>query len=135
MQANHIDTATADAGYVDAETQKETSRILDGSEEARKVENQYMRRLNYLILPTISALYFFEYLDRGNVAVSATSHTHDAAMLTSPQNAKLLGLDQGHRTKYDGVGPGTEELSAEQWEIVIMTFYVRADVLEAESTC
>lgn len=71
MQAQQINTAPSDneAGYVDAETQKETNWVLDGSEEARKTQKQYMRRLNYLILPTISALYFFEYLDRGNIAV------------------------------------------------------------------
>lgn len=45
-------------------------------------------------------------------------------MLTCLQNAKLLGLNEGHKTKYGGVGPGREELSAEQWEVVIMIFYV-----------
>lgn len=71
MQTNQITTARDDVemdGYID--TQKETDWILDGSVEARRIEKQYMRRLNYLILPTISALYFFEYLDRGNIAVS-----------------------------------------------------------------
>lgn len=74
MQANQISAARDDVemdGYID--TQKETNWILDGSEGARRVEKQYMRRLNYLILPTISALYFFEYLDRGNIAVSVSS--------------------------------------------------------------
>lgn len=74
MQANQISTARDDVemeGYID--TQKETNWILDGSVEARRIEKQYMRRLNYLILPTISALYFFEYLDRGNIAVSFSS--------------------------------------------------------------
>lgn len=41
------------------------------------------------------------------------------------QNAKLLGLDQGHKTEDGGVGPGTQELKAGQWEVVIMIFYVR----------
>src|SRR6266566_238506 len=47
------------------EGQKETHH-LDDPEAHRR----YMRKLNFIILPTISLLYFFEYLDRGNVAVS-----------------------------------------------------------------
>lgn len=76
MQPAQIDSAPNDdkAGYVDPETQKETDWVLDGSEEARKIEKRYMRRLNYLILPTISALYFFEYLDRGNIAVGLSEY-------------------------------------------------------------
>jgi hypothetical protein len=57
-------------GYADAAIQKQNHEILDGTAEARRIERRYMRRLNMIILPTISALYFFEYLDRGNVAVS-----------------------------------------------------------------
>lgn len=70
IDSNQINTATID--YVDMETQKQTDWVLNGSEEARKFEKQYMRRLNHLILPTVSALYFFEYLDRGNIAVSTS---------------------------------------------------------------
>lgn len=40
------------------------------------------------------------------------------------QNAKLLGLANGHHTAKQGVGPGTKALSAEQWEVVIMIAYV-----------
>ena len=58
-------------GYADAAIQKQNHQILDGTAEAQRIERRYMRRLNVLILPTISALYFFEYLDRGNVAVSS----------------------------------------------------------------
>ena len=57
-------------GYADASIQKQNREILDGTVEAKRIERRYMWRLNYLVLPTISALYFFEYLDRGNVAVS-----------------------------------------------------------------
>ena len=57
-------------GYADACIQKQTLEILNGSAESRCIEKRYMRRLNMIILPTISALYFFEYLDRGNVGVS-----------------------------------------------------------------
>jgi hypothetical protein len=31
---------------------------------------RYKRKLDMIILPTITLLYFFEYLDRGNAAVS-----------------------------------------------------------------
>jgi len=34
-----------------------------------KARNRYLWKLDFLILPAISACYFFEYLDRGNVAV------------------------------------------------------------------
>lgn len=52
--------------------------VADGADkEARNPDNpewimaqkRYLRKLDLIILPTISALYFFEYLDRGNVAV------------------------------------------------------------------
>ena len=56
-------------GYADAAIQKQNREVFDGTDEARRIERRYMRRLNTIILPTISALYFFEYLDRGNVAV------------------------------------------------------------------
>lgn len=51
------------------------------------------------------------------------------------QNAKLLGLDQGHKTKEGGVGPGTQELKAGQWEVVIMIFYVRLTFSREWNTC
>jgi hypothetical protein len=76
------DSATPDnleaKGYADAAIQKQNHEILDGTAEARRIERKYMRRLNIIILPTISALYFFEYLDRGNVAVrlQSTIRTH-----------------------------------------------------------
>ena len=34
---------------------------------------RYRRKLDMIILPTITLLYFFEYLDRGNAAVSQNS--------------------------------------------------------------
>ncbi len=93
-------------GYADPSIQH-SSHNLD-SPEAHTRERKYMRKLDATILPTISALYFFEYLDRGNIA-----------------NAKLLGISSGHSTAKDGVGPGLKPLSATQWETVIMIFYVR----------
>lgn len=55
-------------GYADKDVQNETHVLED--EEYKTAEKKYLRRLDLIILPTISALYFFEYLDRGNVAVS-----------------------------------------------------------------
>ncbi|KAE8383304.1 major facilitator superfamily domain-containing protein [Aspergillus bertholletiae] len=88
---------------------------MQGEKEARYPEDlewvtaqkRYLRKLDYIILPTISALYFFEYLDRGNIA-----------------NAKLYGYNQGHNTFHHGVGPGDEKLSSTQWQLVVMIFYV-----------
>ena len=56
-------------GYADATIQKQNKEILDGTAEARRIERRYMRRLDITILPAISALYLFEYVDRGNVVV------------------------------------------------------------------
>ncbi|EXJ70397.1 uncharacterized protein A1O5_06465 [Cladophialophora psammophila CBS 110553] len=96
---------TQEQYYADTEIQ-EHQHVLD-TEDARDAERKYMKKLNLIVLPTISALYFFEYLDRGNIA-----------------NAKLLGIDKGHDTLDNGVGPGTQELSSTQWQTVIMIFYV-----------
>ena len=57
--------------YADNEVQ-EHQRVLD-TEGARDAEREYMKKLNLIVLPTISALYFFEYLDRGNIAVCPLS--------------------------------------------------------------
>jgi len=54
--------------YAPPEIQKEAHLLEDlGYILAQK---RYLRRLDLIILPAISALYFFEYLDRGNIAVS-----------------------------------------------------------------
>ncbi|KAF2756434.1 MFS general substrate transporter [Pseudovirgaria hyperparasitica] len=90
---------------VDAEESATMQNINEGQNE--KEVKKYMRRLDRIILPAISILYFFEYLDRGNIA-----------------NAKLLGLDKGHDTANEGVGPGRSTLSSIQWQTVIMIFYV-----------
>lgn len=70
-------------------------------------QRRYLWKLDCIILPAISLLYFFEYLDRGNVA-----------------NAKLYGLNKGHDTPADGIGEGTKTLSSRQWQLVVMIFYV-----------
>lgn len=55
--------------FVDKDATRETHQVLDDP-EMKKEENRYLWKLDFMILPTISACYFFEYLDRGNVAVS-----------------------------------------------------------------
>lgn len=76
-------------------------------EEWIKAQKGYLRKLDGILLPAMSLMYFFEYLDRGNVA-----------------NAKLYGLDTGHDSEGQGVGPGTNTLGASQWQLVVMIFYV-----------
>ena len=44
------------------------AHILDNP-ETREAERKYIWKLDLIVLPTISALYFFEYIDRGNIAV------------------------------------------------------------------
>jgi hypothetical protein len=58
--------------YAPPEIQKEIHRLDDP--EWRKAQKKYLRKLDFIILPTISALYFFEYLDRGNAAVCYCAH-------------------------------------------------------------
>lgn len=54
--------------YAPPEIQKEVQHL----EEPAWIDAQktYLRKLDLTILPAISALYFFEYLDRGNIAVN-----------------------------------------------------------------
>ncbi len=49
------------------EIQTEAQRLADP--EYIAAQHKYLRRLDVIILPTISWLYVFEYLDRGNIAV------------------------------------------------------------------
>lgn len=90
-------------GYVESAI-KETP-VND--EEWTKAQKRYLWKLDCILLPAVSLLYFFEYLDRGNVA-----------------NAKLYGLDAGHETAQQGVGAGTKALGSSQWQLVVMIFYV-----------
>jgi len=53
---------------LDKSSTQDDQRFTDGNVDER-VRNRYLWKLDFLILPTISACYFFEYLDRGNVAV------------------------------------------------------------------
>lgn len=76
-------------------------------EEWIKAQKRYLRKLDGILLPAVSILYFFEYLDRGNIA-----------------NAKLYGLDSGHKSKTQGAGVGTKSLNPSQWQLVVMIFYV-----------
>ena len=91
--------------YAPDEIQKNVQSLEDP--EVARAYKSYMRKLDLIILPTITLLYFFEYLDRGNVA-----------------NAKLYGLATGHDTATGGVGPGKTTLTPSQWNQVIMFFYI-----------
>lgn len=91
--------------YVAEETQKEIQNQYDP--EWIEAQKLYLWKLDCIILPVVSFLYFFEYLDRGNVA-----------------NAKLYGLDDGHDTPSQGVSAGITPLSSSQWQLVVMIFYV-----------
>lgn len=66
----HCDINTLPQGddYAQEDIQKAAHRLDDP--EWITAQKQYLRKLDFIILPTISLLYFFEYLDRGNVAVS-----------------------------------------------------------------
>ncbi|CAD6584916.1 MAG: hypothetical protein ASARMPRED_001947 [Alectoria sarmentosa] len=92
-------------GFVNIENPMEVHNLE--SPGAREAERKYIWKLDLIILPTISALYFSEYIDRGNIA-----------------NAKLYGLDDGHDTVKQGVGPGKNSLTSPQWQLSIMIFYI-----------
>lgn len=72
-KASHIERAADEAqqqpddGYAPVDIQKETC-ILEDPEWLAK-QKKYLRKLDSILLPTISILYFFEYLDRGNIGV------------------------------------------------------------------
>lgn len=112
--------------YTVDEIQKETEVLSAPVHTA--AEKRYLRKLNFIILPTISLLYFFEYLDRGNVAVGTSSYLliESFVMQTNyaSQNAKLYGLDSGHSTSGNGVGPGAKSLTSKEWQLNVMIFYV-----------
>jgi hypothetical protein len=55
-------------GYAPIDIQKE-AQLVDDPEWIKK-QKKYLRKLDLILMPTISLLYFFEYLDRGNIAVS-----------------------------------------------------------------
>ncbi|OAA66453.1 Major facilitator superfamily domain, general substrate transporter [Niveomyces insectorum RCEF 264] len=103
--ASSIEPVTDVADYAPEEVLKEVMHLEDPEWIAD--QKKYMWRLNSIILPAVSVLYFFSYLDRGNVA-----------------NAKLYGFDRGHKTVYGGVGPGLQSLTSPQWQLVVMIAYV-----------
>ena len=103
-QQNVADIEEAD-DCVPEEIQKDIQNRYDP--EWIKAQKRYVWKLDCIVLPVVSLLYFFEYLDRGNVA-----------------NAKLYGLDNGHNTSAQGVGPGTHSVTSSQWQLVVMIFYV-----------
>jgi hypothetical protein len=57
----------------DHEKNGDAWHLEDGAAaEQTAAEKRYLRRLDWIILPAISTLYLFDYLDRQNVAVSAS---------------------------------------------------------------
>lgn len=62
------DTPDESHEYAPPEIQKEIQQLEDP--EWIRSQKLYLRKLDFIILPVISAFYFFEYLDRGNIAVS-----------------------------------------------------------------
>lgn len=123
MQYPDLETAdSVPSGAV----QKESYELREPASLAAQ-KKRYLRKLNWIILPTISLLYFFEYLDRGNVAVSGTAvpvTNENCTLITPRQNAKLYGLDAGRDTEKGGIGSGLKSLSATEWQLTIMIFYV-----------
>lgn len=104
------DTDVAQVGSFTTEVrdmQGEKEAPFPDDPEWNTAQKRYLQKLDYIILPTISALYFFEYLDRGNIA-----------------NAKLYGYSNGHATYHHDIGPGDGKLSSTQWQLVVMIFYV-----------
>jgi hypothetical protein len=72
-QRNGNSISSGSGDYAPPDIQKETQILQDA--EYFKAQKKYLQKLDYIILPTISTLYFFEYLDRGNVAVSTSSYS------------------------------------------------------------
>lgn len=60
--------------YAPAEIQKEVQHLEDP--DWIRAQKKYLRKLDFIILPMISSFYFFEYLDRGNIAVSSSPFGH-----------------------------------------------------------
>jgi len=64
---DHVESQQWNAIDLDKHTTQDDRQLHVTSDE--KARSRYLWKLDFLILPTISACYFFEYLDRGNVAV------------------------------------------------------------------
>jgi hypothetical protein len=128
---SHVESRQEDTqtnGYASQDIQNVVHRLDDT--EFFLAQKRYLRKLDLTILPMISTLYFFEYLDRGNIAVRFCYHSSPSDLqyraLTSKhrQNAKLYGYSKGHHTPTSGIGPEEESLTATQWQLIIMIFYV-----------
>lgn len=65
VESRQEDTQTND--YASRDIQKVAHRLDDT--KFFLAQKRYLRKLDLTILPMISILYFFEYLDRGNIAV------------------------------------------------------------------
>lgn len=66
-KVDDLESQQSNAIDLDKTTTQDDRRLhVAGDDKAR---SRYLWKLDLMILPTISACYFFEYLDRGNVAV------------------------------------------------------------------
>lgn len=113
-ETQHIEQASvqsvADIEKIDDQGPEDIQKKvgIQNDPEWIRIQRRYLWKLDCILLPAVSLLYFFEYLDRGNVA-----------------NAKLYGLARGHRAAApQGIGPGTKSLSPSRWQLVVMIFYV-----------
>jgi|SRR3569833_61072 len=91
-------TASHDGADSAPEDGLQKERQLDGPEWAA-ARKRYMRKLNFIILPTISLLYFFEYLDRGNVAVGIPRAASQRRSASYPRHLPIGLLTQDSRTR------------------------------------
>jgi hypothetical protein len=72
---------TEQAGIAPDDVRRNVLEVLNDSPESRARERAYLWKLDTIILPVISALYFFEYIDRGNIAVRG--YTSFSQLLTT----------------------------------------------------
>lgn len=77
-----------DGDYAPDSVQRTVEILQDAATAA--AAKKYMRKLDWIILPAITFLYFLEYLDRGNVAVG---HLHrDIRNITDSLNRMLVSM-------------------------------------------
>lgn len=66
-KVDDLESQPSNAIDLDKINTQDVPQLHDTSDD--KARSRYLWKLDLMILPTISACYFFEYLDRGNVAV------------------------------------------------------------------
>lgn len=76
IEANHVEDRESQLNVAVDDVQKEDGRRAEDPEWVM-AQRRYLRKLDFIILPMISLLYFFEYLDRANIGVSASLCGYD----------------------------------------------------------